>query len=125
MKKNLWDDRDQTKESDKTLENSEQVDQASSGANAQTRQKDYIEALSTPHRVEHPATIFTLLNGRGKTTLENALAGLKPVVLVTDGYAPYSQICADQNWKRQSCLVHARRKVLDAVMSSSVKRNEI
>ena len=110
----------QTQASNEAQENSEQVDQPDSGANAQTRQKDYIEALSTPRGVERPATIFTLLNGRGQATLENALAGLKPEVLVTDGYAPYSRICAEHNWKRQSCLVHARRKVLDAVMSSSL-----
>lgn len=85
-----------------------------------TSQKNFILPLSMPRGVPHPITWFAPPFSRSAESIGKTLGdSFRPEVLVTDGYPGYNTLIrehmAEQPPGHQCCLIHWRRKVVDAV----------
>lgn len=80
------------------------------------RNQDYIAVQTTPFDADKRITRIVYLGSRKKEAIAEALKDLHPQVLVTDAYQAYASLCEEGKApQHQSCLVHLRRILLDAL----------
>ena len=86
--------------------------------------KAHVLIVSSVPNAEIPFGIYFPLDGRGNEVICEHLGNFKPKCLITDGYQTYSSEEAAvtlKGAKHQSCLVHARRTIMDAFGLKSVR----
>ena len=84
--------------------------------NEKCRQKDYIGVQCSAYGVSRQCVRYVYLGSRSNESIFAALQNARPSVLVTDGYVSYASYCQGLDRPTpQSCLVHLRRLILDAL----------
>ena len=85
----------------------------------QTSTQSYVLALSNPETADHRMVAYRYVNSRSADSIGDEIQalGLHPEVLVTDGYGAYQSLLK-KRWpqmRQQSCLIHFRREVIEAL----------
>ena len=84
-----------------------------------TSSQSYVLALSNPVTADKRMAVYRYVSSRSAESIGDEIQalGLKPEVLVTDGYGAYQSLLK-KRWpqiKQQSCLIHFRREVIEAL----------
>lgn len=90
-----------------------------SQAPEQTSSQSYVLALSNPMSADKRMATYRYMNSRRADSIGDEIQALalNPKVLVTDGYGAYPSLLK-KRWpqmKQQSCLIHFRREVIEAL----------
>lgn len=84
---------------------------------------NFIQAISSTSLAGQKFAIYHFINGRANADIQKYLEGCAFKTLITDGYASYNNIAKKWNRKHQVCLVHLRRKIIQAVCPDGLVEN--
>lgn len=86
--------------------------------------KSYVLSIGTPERATNRIELYRFLPRRTALAIAAALAEFKFKVLITDAFASYNKTMLEHpEAKRQSCLVHFRREMINGVWETQLARD--